>query len=415
MANANQQAFNDLAKNTRAEDFQLDTIGGMDFHFFPIMVDGTTATVQLHHNRLQYDQTYNVTFSEGVLLNQDGTSTALNWSFSTREDMPDASDGRLIVAADGSADFNTVQGAIDFLPEASDTPVEVLIRNGTYKELVFINGKSNLVLRGESRDGVVVGYPNNSAFNPGRPGPSRRPAFSLFKATDIQLSDFTIKNYFIGQAEALLVNGDRIILDHMTLDGSGDALTTSGSIYMVDSSLRGDGDTILAYATLFCLRCEISSVGPFVWPRTPEGQHGNIFVDSTFLYLDKPLPWTVTENTPEGTKTRGVLARLPFNGPREGPRESNSNFPHSEMVLINSKMEGVPPEGWGPIEDNSGDFSWDTIMLAEYNSTDLAGTPVSMSGRHPAVRRLTQEADSELIGNYRNPEWVFDGWSPEVK
>ena len=78
-----------------------------------------------------------------------------------------------------------------------------------------------------------------------------------------------LRNDFIGQAEALLMRGERNIIDRMTLNGSGDAFTTYGTICMVDSLLTGDGDTILAYAALFCLRCEIRSVGPFTWPRTP--------------------------------------------------------------------------------------------------------------------------------------------------
>ena len=46
-------------------------------------------------------------------------------------------------------------------------------------------------------------------------GPSRRPAFSIHNATGIQLSAFTISNYFIGQAEALLVRGEQIVIDRM--------------------------------------------------------------------------------------------------------------------------------------------------------------------------------------------------------
>jgi pectin methylesterase-like acyl-CoA thioesterase len=174
----------------------------------------------------------------------------------------------------------------------------IFIRNGNYEELVYLKGKSNLILRGESRDGVVVGYANNSAFN------RIRPTFSVTESSDIQLSTF------IGQAEALLMRGERNIVERMTLNGSGDAFTTGGTIYMVDSKLTGDGDTILGYAALYCLRCEIHSVGPFTWTRTPEGSHGNVFVDSTLIYTDKPLPWSINPQNPAGRKAPGVLARL---------------------------------------------------------------------------------------------------------
>ena len=70
-----------------------------------------------------------------------------------------------------------------------------------------------------------MGYPNNSAFNPAKAGPSRRVAFTINNGRNIQLSSFTINNYYIGQAEALLSRGERIIIDRMTLKGSGDAFT----------------------------------------------------------------------------------------------------------------------------------------------------------------------------------------------
>ena len=143
-------------------------------------------------------------------------------------------------------------------------------------------------------------------------------------------------NYFIGQAEALLVRGQRIVIDRMTLNGSGDALTTYSTIYMVDSKLVGHGDTILAYAALYCLRCEIHSIGPFTWTRTPQGSHGNVFVKSTFFGIDKPLPWTVAADGSGGQMSSKVLARLP----RNGPGSSAPNFPYAEMVLIDSKVSG---------------------------------------------------------------------------
>jgi len=37
-----------------------------------------------------------------------------------------------MVAADGSGDFATVQGAVDFLPANSTTHTLLAIRNGTY-------------------------------------------------------------------------------------------------------------------------------------------------------------------------------------------------------------------------------------------------------------------------------------------
>ena len=278
-------------------DYQVNTIGGVDFHFFPIIVRENIATIYLHNNKLSYGRKYRVQIDAGVLKDARGDAIHVaEWSFATKASAPPAAATRVVVAADGRGDFDTIQGAIDFAPAKPARRLTIDIREGRYEEIVFLNGKANLTLRGADRDGVQVGYPNNSAFNPPRGGPSRRPAFSIYDGSDIQLSTFTINNYFIGQAEALLVRGERIVIDRMTLNGSGDALTTYGSIYMVDSKLTGHGDTILGYAALFCLRCEVHSRGPFTWTRTPQGSHGHVFVDSTFIAIEEPLPWTVGED-----------------------------------------------------------------------------------------------------------------------
>ena len=408
-----------LAATTKMSDYQVDTIGGVDFHFFPIIVRESTATIYPHHSKLKYGRTYRVKMDASVLKPAAGafagfgpaTEGGGTWTFTTKAAPPAAEATRLVVAANGSGDFSTVQGAIDFVAAKPAKPVTIFLKNGRYEELVFLNSKSNIIIRGEDREKVQVGYPNNSSFNPPRGGPSRRPAFSIYSSSDIQLSNFTISNYFVGQAEALLVRGERTVIDHMTLNGSGDALTTYGTIYMADSKLVGDGDTILGYAALFCLRCEIRSVGPFTWTRTPAGGHGNVFVESTFISIDKPLPWTVTAANPAGQKSRSVLARLPRNGPTSA---NGANFPNAEMVLINAKTQGVPPEGWGPVEDKPA-FDWSNVRFWEFNTREMAGRPVDMSVRHPIVRELTLPKDAETIANYSNPEWVLGGWKPVVR
>ena len=401
-----------LAAQMKMSDYQMISIGGYDFLYHPILVRENTAQIDLKQGALDYGKTYNVKISSDVLEVEgfEGFGEASNWSFSTKAAPPAEGTAKVTVAADGSGDFNTVQGAFEFAPVSSDTPFEIFIRNGNYEELVFVTEKSDVVVRGESRDGVVVGYPNNSAFNPPQPAPSRRPAFSLYKVEDIQLSDFTINNYFIGQAEALMVNGDRVIIDNMQLNGSGDALTTYGSIYMQNSELTGHGDTILGYAALYCLECTLRTYGPFTWTRTPDGQHGNVFINSTFVNEDKPLPWTVTEANPEGRRSTATLARLP----RNGPGSSQPNFPHAEMVLIDSTLVDVFPQGWGPVEDPES-FPWEGVNFMEFNSVDKNGDLIDLSQRHPIVKILDAEADAETLENYKTPEFVLGGWTPVVK
>jgi hypothetical protein len=65
----------------------------------------------------------------------------------------------ITVAADGSGHFRTIQAAINSLPDAATGPRTIFIKNGTYREKVYIDGKAHLVLKGQSEAGVVLTYP----------------------------------------------------------------------------------------------------------------------------------------------------------------------------------------------------------------------------------------------------------------
>lgn len=397
------EATADAAQNR----YQSTRIAGRDWHFRPVIVRGNVATITPHHGVLAYGKRYRVTVDAGVLQQAGKAEPAITWTFATRSAPPPANRTRLVVAADGSGDFATVQGAVDFVPDQPATRTTLFIRNGDYEEIVSLAGKRKLTLRGESRDGVVVHYANNSAFNPGS---RARWAFSIVDGQDIQLSGFTINNDAIGQAEALMTRGERIVLSDMTLNGSGDALTTYGTLYVQDSKLSGHGDTILGYAAAFFLRTELVSIGPFSWTRTPAGQRGNVFVDCSFRANDAPPPWTHAASAPVANPA-AVFARLPRNN--SATRAAN-NFPHAEMVLIDSRLQGVAPEGWGPIEEAPG-FDSSQVRFFEFNSRDLDGRPVDVSRRHPVSRQLTLEQDAALIADYRRPEFVLGGWKPVVE
>ncbi len=408
-------------------NYQLTTIGGLaDFHFYPVIVHGNVATIYLHNNVLQYHRKYVVQIDPGVLTpaagNFAGFTTDTAWTFSTKVAPPAANATRVVVAADGTGDFSTVQGAVDFVPDNPPQRVTIFIKNGTYEEIVFFRNKANITFRGEDRDKVQIGYGNNSAFNPPMPGPSRRCAFSAYDSTGIEFIDFSVSNYAYGQAEGLLVSGSKNIVSHVNIKGSGDALNLRGSVYLTDSRIIGDGDTILGVGPAFFNHCELSSIGPFMWIRNTDANHGNVFLNCTFTAIARPLPWTQTTPAPgtgaapapapsattsaaPAAATRpavsAVLARLPNN--------HGLNYPYAEAVLINCHLKGIPAIGWGPIDDDTSH-----LHLWEFNSTDLDGHPIDVLQRHPVSKQLTMPQDAETIANYSNPAFVLGGWNPVV-
>jgi len=385
-----------------SRDYQLTIIGGFTdgFHFHPVIIHGNVATIYLHHNLLRYNRTYYVqidpevfTLSDGRFAGVAGTS---GWRFTTKRRPPPADSPRVVVAADGAGDFNTVQGAIDFVPDRSSRRVTIFIRSGAYEEIVYFRSKSNMTIVGEDRDKVVVFYANNEVFNPHPPNistnewpgtfPSRRAAFMGDNSNGIHLMNLTIKTTLRGQAEGLLLTGDKNILSHVTVVGSGDALQVNGSVFITDSLIVGDGDTILGRGPAFFNRTELQSNGVFMWIRNTSANHGNVFVDCIF----KKRGTGVTE-----------LARAPVN--------NGHAYPYAEAVLINAKLEGISPIGWGAMGGDAANMHY-----WEFSSTNLSdGKPIDVSQRKPESKQLTQEKDAKTISNYSNPAYVL-GWMPAM-
>ena len=189
----------------------------------------------------------------GVLSLADGSFTGITgnngWTFTTKKAPPAADATRLVVSGDGTGDFNTVQGAIDFVPDNSARRVTIFIRNGTYEEIVYFRNKSNVTFLGEDRNKVIVTYANNEVFNPHPsnvgtnevPGtflPSARHIHGEMSQKGIHLVNFSIKNPSNGQAEGLLMMGSQNIVSDVNIIGSGDALQLNGSTYLTGLSHR---------------------------------------------------------------------------------------------------------------------------------------------------------------------------------
>lgn len=390
------------AAGPASRDYQLTIIGGFSdaFHFYPVIIHGNAATIYPHNNLLQYNRTYCVQIDPGVLSLADGSFKGIGgkceWTFTTKTRPPAANSERVIVSGDGKGDFNTVQGAIDWVPDRSPRRITVFIRDGDYEEIVYFRNKSNMTILGEDRDKVVVFYANNEVFNPHPsnistnewPGtfPSRRAAFMGDNSTGIHLVNLTIKTTARGQAEGLLLMGDKNILSHVTVVGSGDALQINGPVYISDSLIVGDGDTILGRGPAFFNRCELQSNGVFMWIRNTAANHGNVFLDCTF----RKRGTGVTE-----------LARDPVNNGRA--------YPNAEAVLIDSKLEGISPAGWGAMGGDTANMHY-----WEHNSVNLSdGQPVDVSRRKPESKQLTMDKDAQTIANYSNPAFIL-GWTPTM-
>jgi pectinesterase len=63
--------------------------------------------------------------------------------------------GRIVVAADGSGNFKTIQAAINSLPDSSIISNTIFIKKGTYREKLFVS-KHNIIFEGEDRASTII-------------------------------------------------------------------------------------------------------------------------------------------------------------------------------------------------------------------------------------------------------------------
>ncbi|MBL9189383.1 MAG: hypothetical protein JNK23_18005 [Opitutaceae bacterium] len=290
----------------------------------------------------------------------------------------------LTVAADGSGDFKTVQAAIDAAPGNSPARTTIVIKPGTYAELLVIPAeKKNLTLRGTDRRETRIAAINNANLNP------RRRELVSVEADDFRLENLTVHNTTPkggSQAEAIRVRADRVVLERCDFKSFQDTLRLDGRVYVRECRIEGDVDFIWGGGTAYFDRCEIMAVhdGYLVQSRNGAGQFGYIFADCRI-------------DTAPGLR-RFVLARV-----------DPARFPHSQVVFLGCAMgKFVTPAGW--IFDGPGAGApKESIRFWEFQSTDLVGQPLDVSGRHPASRQLTP-AEAARLRDLRN---IFGDWNPQ--
>jgi pectin methylesterase-like acyl-CoA thioesterase len=400
------------------------TIGGLDYYnYHTILITEREVTLFPPPGALAYGHRYYVTADAGALKTSTQMSAALDsstaWSFSTKSVPPVAGASRLVVAADGSGDFSTVQGALDYIPLGNTALVTIFVRKGTYREIIFFTDKHGVTILGEDRRSTILAYPNNAKFNgsggnpfAGRtPNPSaeapkrggniyRRGLFLAHRVNDFTLANLTLHNTTPQggtQAEALIVNGSsiaRTIIKDVDFYSFQDTIQINGQAYLSNCLIEGDVDFMWGTGPSFFENCTARSLRSgayFTQIRNPATNHGFVFVRCTF---EGALG--VTDN---------FLSRI-----------EPHRFPHSEVVLVDCVLgSAVGAVGWQlqPAPTGTSPGATADLQFWEHNSRAPNGEPFAVSGRHPASRQLQTPSDDALISDYRNPTFVLgSNWQP---
>lgn len=403
------------------------SIGGQpNYNYYPVIIADHVASLYLTHP-LAYDKTYYVKISAGALNDSAGNPFAGfngsgGWRFSTKPAPPLVGGRRITVSADGSGDFATVQGAIDFVPQGNTSPITIFIRRGTYQEIIFFTDKHNLTILGEDRKQTVIEYPNNDRFNnnsggnpfaPGAAAPGavpvrggavyRRGLFLAHRVNGLTIANLTLHNTTPqggSQAEAIILNGTptaHAIITNVDLKSFQDTLQINGQAYVSNSYIEGDIDFMWGTGPVFFENLHARSLRSnayYTQIRNPPTNHGFVYKNCVF----------------DGASgvTGNFLSRI------APPR-----FPASEVVLIGCRLtDAVGAVGWrldpAPGVAANSTIEAPGVHFWEFDSQDAAGKPLDMSKRLTNSRRLKAPDDDEAIRNYSDPGFVLGGWTPAL-
>ena len=213
----------------------------------------------------------------------------------------------VIVAADGSGQFGTVQAAVDSIPADNQQRIIIIIKNGDYADQVRVN-KSFLTLRGQDRKKTrlcaAVDSDRRSAehkwdapdWDPAHLHPSWA-TLEVDAANDVTLENLTITNPFRarGYAAALFSNHGATRLSVVNCD-----LTSAG------------GDTVSTWSRglHYFRNCQLAGTYHFFGPR------GTCYVTNCqFWCLGSPISLFNEGISDETDKL--VIRNSTFDGPAE--------------------------------------------------------------------------------------------------
>ncbi|MEC5399818.1 pectinesterase family protein [Uliginosibacterium sp. H1] len=369
-----------------------------------VRVSGNKLLVRPHMNKLAYNTQYYVAVAGDVVTNSvtlngtafTGVGKTTGWSFTTRA-APTAGLATVLVDDDGSsADFRSVQGALNYVMAngAPATAATINVNDGTYNELLYLRGRDNVTIRGQSRSGTVIAAENYDSRNTGSGAGSTtatvtagggRSLFLIEDADLLTLDTLTMENTHLkvigvaGQAEVLYYNSaaKRLVAKNANFISRQDTIQTNGFAWFYNTLIAGDVDFIWgsAKAALFEnseIRTRVDSTdalkgGYIIQARVASAS------DKGYVFLNSSL--TREPAVPDGATVLGRSA-------------GNGSF--DNVTYVNVKMDAhIAAAGWQPTSPvpNPGTATA-TSGWKEYGSTKLDNSPLDISGRSTVARTL---------------------------
>ncbi|HSD07349.1 pectinesterase family protein [Flavobacterium sp.] len=263
----------------------------------------------------------------------------------------------IIVAADGSGHYTSVQEAFNAVKDNNPERTVIFVKAGTYKEkLTLVSSKKNVTLIGESYKNTILTFDDCSAKVNGTDK-----SFSvLIAADDFIAENITFENTIDhrldqyktnGQGVALMLTGDRNIFHKCKITGFQDTffLKDNKRTYVKDCIIDGTTDFIFGAGIALFENClirvrkdsHITANNQLV----DKNKYGFVFKDCAIIRYPGEIVSSVTLGRPWGDGSRVVY-------------------------LFCYEGSSIKSDGWGvwtKDETKKGFDNWKTSYYAEYN------------------------------------------------
>ena len=317
-----------------------------------------------------------------------------------------ASTTTLTVAADGSAEYTTVQAAVN-ASAAGDT---ISIAKGTYHEVVSVPvTKTGLTIEGATgnAEDVVITYGNASGTpkSDGTTYGTLGSATATFAASGMTVKNITVTNSFskaanptitAGQAVALNAEGDRQVYRNDRFLGHQDTLlawspsaTAQTRQYFSSVFIKGDVDFIFGNATAVFDHANIQAIDD---GAAAGGLNG--FLTAANTDSSKTYGFLITNSTIYST----AAANTYYLG-----RPWHTNSTAVAQVVVRNTVLPAAVKAATPWTDMSG-FAWTSARFKSYLNTGAGSGSYTGSPQLTAAQAANYTAAKYLAGT--------DGWNP---
>ena len=373
-----------------------------------IIQQGSVVIVKPHfdlingYNKLEYNKTYTVKF--------DGTEVL---SFATKENEPTISGNTIKVGSSATADFATIQGALNYLRKNGETgDWTIKVEDGSYHERLYYKGNANVTLVGSEDSGstaygdkAIVYWKNNNAWNS---SDQRRRANFLWQGGNLTLKNLTFKSTYLRKTDGTSSNDStevvyfdstsNLVAYDCSFLGHQDTLimgNKGGRAWFYKDFIEGDVDFIWGYIDVALFEeCVLHLTGD-------DGK------DTAYIFASRTVE---TNEINKGYVLLNCLVKV--DSEIKNAYYGRNSGSDTQASIINCTFTSAPPAKlWGSAAtkntfEENGDAG---VAYKDYGNVLSDGTAVDVSGRLDQTYTMSKRAAlREYNGRYAILNRGFD-------